>query len=525
MEFLKLFNILLNNQYNYLKVKSVYLSKKDEKLNVKIIFIISSKAYEELTVNDYIRIRRITQLILGEYAYAEIEFEQSNITEIKLIERIKHYIAHNEILVENPKKLNIEVEVKSQLEYIVTITLQKSIAKFFVINNTLDNIKKYLSYYFVENIDLFIKEVEDPEIDFDALTQKTFRYNFMSDTFPIIIRDYVAGKTLPLSEAFYISKFKDAKNPISKITMAGEVSSIKKLVTKKKGDLFYKFTLSDRKNSIDVIYFTKSSKKGPFEEVVEGDVLAVFGDIKFDDYSQGNVFYANTIAYCDIKNFDQFKDNLEKIHNTLHEKYINVIPEAYDDSGNFIASIYDINNSNQFKKQLENKTFVVFDLETTGLNINACKILELAGAKIQNGKIIETFQTLVYPEMNIPPDATKINNITDDMVANMPIIEDVIPDFYRFAKDAFLVGHNIKEYDLPILNRVAKEAGYIFENKFIDTLIEAKKVFHFENSKLTTIANGLNINTENAHRAIADVVMNAKIFLYMANNFKIDSLQ
>jgi DNA polymerase-3 subunit alpha (Gram-positive type) len=87
----------------------------------------------------------------------------------------------------------------------------------------------------------------------------------------------------------------------------------------------------------------------------------------------------------------------------------------------------------------------VFDIETTGLDpLRGHRIIELAGVRLENGKISEeqVFSTFVNPEREIPWDARQVNKISDEDVKNAPTIDLVLPQFLEFSKGTLLFAHN-----------------------------------------------------------------------------------
>lgn len=153
--------------------------------------------------------------------------------------------------------------------------------------------------------------------------------------------------------------------------------------------------------------------------------------------------------------------------------------------------------------------YVVLDLETTSTNINDAKIIEIAAIKVKDGVIKERFETLINPGEDIPPSATRINSITDDMVKNAPCLEDVLDDFLAFVEGEVLVGHNITTFDMNILYDAIKDYnGMDFSNDYIDTLYLARKCNDsITNYKLNTICQYYGIDTSGAHRAMNDCYM------------------
>ena len=80
--------------------------------------------------------------------------------------------------------------------------------------------------------------------------------------------------------------------------------------------------------------------------------------------------------------------------------------------------------------------YCVLDLETTGIFINFAKIVEISAIKVRNNNVVDEFSTLINPQCEIPFSATEVNGITDDMVKDAPIIEDVINDLRIISNKA-----------------------------------------------------------------------------------------
>lgn len=166
------------------------------------------------------------------------------------------------------------------------------------------------------------------------------------------------------------------------------------------------------------------------------------------------------------------------------------------------------------KARKEYKNFTVFDLETTGLNPGTDSIIEIGAVKIVDGQITDTYSTLVNPGHKIPPDATKINGITDAMVKNAPKISQVLPTFMQFVGDDVLVAHNAYNFDIKFLVVAAYDLGLEVNNPVVDTLPLCRKLFPgFPNHKLETMARKLRMGMYNAHRAVDDARMTAQVFL------------
>lgn len=166
--------------------------------------------------------------------------------------------------------------------------------------------------------------------------------------------------------------------------------------------------------------------------------------------------------------------------------------------------------------------YVLFDLETTGVSCMKDEVIEISAVKVAGGEIIDEFSTLVNPGIPIPPYASEVNGITDDMVAESPSFEEALSDFIEFSGDSVLVGHNIHKFDLRFLYRDAERFwGQTLGNDYIDTLEIARAYLpELQNHKLTDLAEHYGISSEGAHRALNDCRMNQKVFECLKKEMK-----
>ncbi|MDE7313012.1 MAG: topoisomerase DNA-binding C4 zinc finger domain-containing protein [Eubacterium sp.] len=162
--------------------------------------------------------------------------------------------------------------------------------------------------------------------------------------------------------------------------------------------------------------------------------------------------------------------------------------------------------------------YVVFDLETTGTSYLKDSIIELSAVKVSGAKVVDTFSRLVNPQCHIPHQATQVNGITDEMVAGAPLLEQALPEFLDFIGSHVLVGHNIQSFDLKFIRLAAQELfGKEIPNDYIDTLYMARQCLpQLAHHKLTDLASYFQIDTQGAHRALCDCMMNQKCYEKMA---------
>lgn len=158
--------------------------------------------------------------------------------------------------------------------------------------------------------------------------------------------------------------------------------------------------------------------------------------------------------------------------------------------------------------------YIVFDLETTGISPNYDSIIEISAVKVVNKKVTDTFSSLVNPEKPIPYGATAVNGISNEMVADEPVLDEVFPQFIEFIGDNILVGHNIQSFDMKFIWRAAEELfGKTISNDYIDTLPMARRCLpQLGHHRLVDIAAYYTISTSGAHRALNDCLMNQQCF-------------
>lgn len=165
---------------------------------------------------------------------------------------------------------------------------------------------------------------------------------------------------------------------------------------------------------------------------------------------------------------------------------------------------------------ISKKRFVAFDLETTGLSQDS-SIVEIGAVRVENGVITEEFQQLIDPGFHIPYEASAVNHITDDMVAGMPKIYEVLPAFLSFVGDDVLVAHNAA-FDIRILSNVCMQNRFKVPEDAFDTMSLARYYPEAVNKKLGTLAKAAGIVNPAAHRALGDAQTAA--LLVVATNEK-----
>ncbi len=160
-------------------------------------------------------------------------------------------------------------------------------------------------------------------------------------------------------------------------------------------------------------------------------------------------------------------------------------------------------------------TFVVIDIETTGLDPSSCEITELGAVRFVDGKIEETYSQLLKPISPIPAEITRLTGINDSMVEKAPAIEEVIDPYENFIGNSqWIVGHNIS-FDFGFLKKYLNRKNFKeINNSSMDTAVLARILYpRLSRYSLSFLADKFNIRRENAHRALNDCLVTGKVYL------------
>ena len=158
---------------------------------------------------------------------------------------------------------------------------------------------------------------------------------------------------------------------------------------------------------------------------------------------------------------------------------------------------------------------VCIDIETTGLHLQRSEIIEVSAIKYDVGfKPVSCFTTLVKPKKPIPPEATQINNITNDMVADSPTFSEIATAFSKYISGCNIVGHNAM-FDLKFL--FVSGVKLPPKARYYDTLTLSRVAFKgmVDNFKLDTLCKNFSIHRDVAHRSSSDCLATAKLFDYI----------
>jgi DNA polymerase III epsilon subunit family exonuclease len=166
--------------------------------------------------------------------------------------------------------------------------------------------------------------------------------------------------------------------------------------------------------------------------------------------------------------------------------------------------------SRQFRKIFSE--YVVFDTETTDKDVDVCEVVELAAARVRDGKVVDRFHSLVRCAQPISGRATDIHGYKDADLVNERTFAEIWPDFRRFIGDAVLIAHNGQNFDVPILQRLTKPWDGLNGVSFFDSLPFARHLFPAGSISLQNLGARFGVETGRSHHALDDVLCLAAVF-------------
>lgn len=172
------------------------------------------------------------------------------------------------------------------------------------------------------------------------------------------------------------------------------------------------------------------------------------------------------------------------------------------------------------KNQNLDDEYVVFDIETTGLNKNTDTIIEIGAVKIKNYEIVDTFSCLINPKRPLTGKIEQLTGISNNMLMDKEDISTVLPKFLKFIENSILVAHNAS-FDTGFIFNEAKKLNIDLSFTIIDTIDIARKLLpNLSRFKLDTVAKELKVELKNHHRALDDATCTAHIWLKFTDIFK-----
>ena len=500
-------NNKFDNKFDNLKLLDIVFNKST---NVCTISFLYPETYETLTTESKQEIANFLSDYLKLNAKVAVKFKKSYLDEEFILSSVENYFKRFQqslASVINFKNIMVSKDVFNiTLTIIIPEEILKTVNQENIKTSLITELKKeYIAEFdcvFVsgENIkeEKIRKNINDSLIERSKKQEITPRYKVFG-------AEKLIGKQIT-PEPEFLANIKDSK---SSVILAGRIENFtKKSYIRKKKDkqiekFYYKFTLKEDFRYLNMIYFCPQSHISKMDKLADGTEILVIADIKKENkYLNG---YVRDISLCEIN------EEVRKSYKTKITAYSKVFPKRYIKPTQ--KTIFD--KPIKYTANITNNSFVVFDVETTGLDANSCEIIEIGAVKVVGGEIIEKFQTLIKPTETISDFITNLTGITNEMVENAPSTEVAIKDFYLFTKGCVLSGYNVG-FDMKFIQNAGKKFGISFLNEVQDVLELAREKLVLSNYKLSTVVKHLELELTNAHRALFDAIATAEVLLKLS---------
>ena len=414
---------------------------------------------------------------------------------------------------------------------------------------------------------------ETPDKDFERIAtlsakdvvceQSENNFHIGGKYFDVSSPEFIIGDEFQIVDP---TPIRNIDGPRKNIVVLGEVFGIESKETRRGDKLILTFAVTDKDSSIYIkLVSTKEELEPYLTNIKEGMTIAIYGYSKIDTFDKEPVLYPNAVAkikqkyrmdnapekrvelhcHTQMSSMDAIippKELVRRAHDWGHKAVaitdhgnVQAFPLAMDEAEKIgMKVIYGIENyfvddtaRVLYGDNLENflqtdfdAEYCVFDIETTGLSPQSCKITEIGAVIVKKGKVIDKFDTFTDPEVHIPENITKLTSITDEMVAGAPKNADAVREFLKFAGNRILVAHNAS-FDTSFIRKVAQDNQIEFTVPYMDTVALSRYANpELKNHKLDTIAEYFNLGDFHHHRACDDAEMLGMILIKLFDKIK-----
>lgn len=414
---------------------------------------------------------------------------------------------------------------------------------------------------------------ETPDKDFERIAtlsakdvvceQSENNFHIGGKYFDVSSPEFIIGDEFQIVDP---TPIRNIDGPRKNIVVLGEVFGIESKETRRGDKLILTFAVTDKDSSIYIkLVSTKEELEPYLTNIKEGMTIAIYGYTKIDTFDKEPVLYPNAVAkikqkyrmdnapekrvelhcHTQMSSMDAIippKELVRRAHDWGHKAVaitdhgnVQAFPLAMDEAEKIgMKVIYGIENyfvddtaRVLYGDNLENflqtdfdAEYCVFDIETTGLSPQSCKITEIGAVIVKKGEVIDKFDTFTDPEVHIPENITKLTSITDEMVAGAPKNADAVREFLKFAGNRILVAHNAS-FDTSFIRKVAQDNQIEFTVPYMDTVALSRYANpELKNHKLDTIAEYFNLGDFHHHRACDDAEMLGMILIKLFEKIK-----
>lgn len=452
----------------------------------------------------------------------------------ELVENQKPAVHDNKIMLTARNEAEAQALRNRLATYFKTYFANAGITQLLLeikVNTSMDEIQKFKEQTALEDKQIVMNTVKEKE--------KRDQTKIENEAKPLLLGYRIPDEPLSMEQILEEER---------KVTVQGYIFSaeIREL---RSGRSLLIIKATDYTDSLEIKMFSRGDDDAEkFKGVREGLWIKARGSIQTDMYSNELAMMANDIQEIEVKEReDTAPEDEKRVELHAHTKMsqmdavvspgtliaqaakwghkavaitdhagVQGFPEAYGaGKKNNIKVIYGVEANlvddgvpiayNVTDIELEDASYVVFDVETTGLSAVYDTIIELAAVRIHKGEIIDKFESFANPHQPLSDTIINLTGITDDMLVDAPEVDEVLRDFIKWIGDDILVAHNAT-FDIGFINQGIEriDLGKL-TNPIIDTLELARFLLpQLKNHRLNTLCKHLDIELTQHHRAIYD---------------------
>ncbi|MEG1757022.1 MAG: PolC-type DNA polymerase III [Oscillospiraceae bacterium] len=363
--------------------------------------------------------------------------------------------------------------------------------------------------------------------------------------------ELILGTKPSLSSIVEIEK---ACSDAGKYTVCGDVFFAESALTRN-NNTRYTISVTDYKGSINIKLFDLKNEYKKLAEIKSGDTLIICGNVIQDRFDNEFILKPRDIIRVKrMPKLDTCEEKRVELHMHTNMSSMDALPSAEqivvraNSYGHRAVAITDHGVVQAFPdaqaalKLIDNPDFkiiygmegyyvddatnvvkgnkdceidgeiICFDLETTGLNAAAERIIEIGAVRIRDGEIVDNFDTFVDPQKPIPEYITKLTGITDEMICGAPSECEALASFFEYAGDRPLMAHNAN-FDMSFLRTACARQQLFREMTSVDSLTLVQALFpELKKYKLDSLTNHFKLQKFSHHRANDDAAALARIY-------------
>lgn len=527
-------------QYPDLRVREIVVSKSNRKINCTVSFPDTTKLSNEdrrgifAVVKSCAPANYFCTTVLQADVFNEVSLQRFFVEKIKQMFPFFVGIKSTDVQVSKLAERSFEIKLILQ-EFLYNMATESNVVKAFC---------DFFAGYSCCKVAVSL-QLSDVPVDLDKLVrdQEKLVQLAISKELNKPIRRFAVDEVLK-----YIGKkvvgtpgyIIDIREPKALTTICGKISDKSIKTAKNNPNLqICKFKLTDNSGTMDCIMFIKNKvtdvdvikdTTGKTDEEVQtvsranrlyneklnkqllglydGTEVVLDGKVVLSDFSSKLEMQVYNLSKCRILS----QDEQPVYSRPVPENYVTVLPKKIakyeqisldgdtDESVNFVVK----------------GSFVVIDVASTGHNYLTDKILQISAIKLVDGQIVETFDTVINPELaEISPELKQSFNVSWDKLVYFPTLTEVVADVYKFTHGSTLVGMEVDKI-VNFLNYYSMPAGYKFENNLVKLNDLFSNLFELTNknkpncSKLEDVAKKLNVEIPKAFDLSQKTAVSAK---------------